>query len=504
MKRSEAERLVESSESAPARVTARRRTMAIISSRWLGMMLSTIAAAVVLAAVPCHAQSVSTTSFDHFPTGFPLTGTHASVPCASCHVNGRFENTPTRCVGCHNTMTAPGVPQSHPRTTNRCEGCHLTTTWRDISFIDHSQATGSCESCHNNNRLAPGKPANHVPTTAPCGTCHHNTVSFAGAKVAATPAPSSAASPATAPSTTNAGSSAGAPTATGRFTHAGNSGGCTGCHNGSAALGKPPTHIATNAPCETCHKSTAAFAGARMNHAGIIGACASCHNGAGALGKPATHIPTSAACESCHKSSVTFAGARMDHSRVAGSCVGCHNDRVAIGKPANHLITNAPCETCHKSTVVFAGARFDHAGTTATCAGCHNGVLNEGKPTRHFLTVLPCQTCHRTASWTPVTYRHATPAFVNHGPGVSCANCHGSNAQIVGWKFPAFRPDCAGCHVDKYRPMSHPKFERPVKVYYTIAELRDCTGACHTFADNTQRTILTRRSGVHRPAGGGW
>jgi len=50
MKRSEAERLVESSESAPARVTARRRTMAIISSRWLGMMLSTIAAALPVAA----------------------------------------------------------------------------------------------------------------------------------------------------------------------------------------------------------------------------------------------------------------------------------------------------------------------------------------------------------------------------------------------------------------------------------------------------------------------
>ena len=52
--------------------------------------------------------------------------------------------------------------------------------------------------------------------------------------------------------------------------------------------------------------------------------------------------------------------------------------------------------------------------------------------------------------------------------------------------------------------MSHLKFERPVKVYYTIAELRDCTGACHTFADNTQRTIVTRRSGLHQAMGGGW
>jgi len=103
--------------------------------------------------------------------------------------------------------------------------------------------------------------------------------------------------------------------------------GCISCHAGTAAPGKPPTHIATGAPCETCHRSTVTFAGARMNHAGIIGACASCHNGVGALGKPSAHIPTNAACESCHKSSVTFAGARMDHSRVTGSCAGCHNGR---------------------------------------------------------------------------------------------------------------------------------------------------------------------------------
>jgi len=58
--------------------------------------------------------------------------------------------------------------------------------------------------------------------------------------------------------------------------------------------------------------------------------------------------------------------------------------------------------------------------------------------------------------------------------------------------------------MDKYRPMSHLKFERPVKVYYTIAELRDCTAACHTYADHTQRTVVARSFSVHRPLGGGW
>jgi hypothetical protein len=241
-----------------------------------------------------------------------------------------------------------------------------------------------------------------------------------------------------------------------------------------------------------------------MNHAGITGACASCHNSVSALGKPATHVLTSAPCETCHRSNVTFAGARMDHSRVIGSCANCHNGRAATGKPANHIITNAACDTCHKSTVVFAGARVDHAAIAGPCAGCHNGKTSEGKPPQHFVTTLPCESCHRTVAWTLANFKHASPAFVNHGPGVNCGGCHVANAQAVGWKFPAFRPDCAGCHVDKYRPTSHLKFERPVKVYYTIAELRDCKGACHVFADNTQRVILTRRFGLHQAMGGGW
>jgi hypothetical protein len=43
-----------------------------------------------------------------------------------------------------------------------------------------------------------------------------------------------------------------------------------------------------------------------------------------------------------------------------------------------------------------------------------------------------------------------------------------------------------------------------VKVYYTVAELHDCTGSCHTYADNTQRTIVARNFSRHRTFGGGW
>jgi hypothetical protein len=427
--------------------------------RPLGPRLLVVAAAVLLLLTgPGHAQNASTSTFNHFSTGFPLTGTHVSVSCAACHVNGRLKNTPTQCIGCHNTMTAPGEPQSHPKTTNRCDGCHLTTTWRDLAFIDHAQASGPCASCHNN-KLAIGKPANHIVTNAPCDSCHRNTVSFAGAVASGSAsAPTSAAAPATAP----------------------------------AAVVPAPASKAAN------------LAQPGLSHLGVGSNCAACHNGVAAQGKPPSHIPANAPCESCHRSTVTFAGAGMNHAGIVGNCGRCHNGAAVAGKPANHIITSAPCETCHRSTVTFAGARLDHSRVTAPCAGCHNGTTNEGKPPRHFATTLPCESCHRTAAWIPVNYQHASPAYVRHGAAIECAGCHVANAQTVGWKFPAFRPGCAGCHADRYRATSHPKFERPAKVYYTVAELRDCTGACHVYADNTQRTILTRQSGAHRSFGGGW
>src|SRR5262245_66095914 len=126
--------------------------MGMVSFRSLSLMLSLVAAAILLASACAHAQNSSTSKFDHNTTGFPLTGTHRSVPCASCHINGRYKTTPTACFGCHNGMTAPGatsILNSHPRTTNYCEGCHQTTTWRDYRFIDHIQALAPCQSCHN-------------------------------------------------------------------------------------------------------------------------------------------------------------------------------------------------------------------------------------------------------------------------------------------------------------------------------------------------------------------
>jgi hypothetical protein len=147
---------------------------------------------------------------------------------------------------------------------------------------------------------------------------------------------------------------------------------------------------------------------------------------------------------------------------------------------------------------------MNHANVTAPCASCHTGSTASGKPPRHFVTTLPCETCHRTAAWTPVTYRHSSPLYQEHGPTIACSGCHITNAQAVPFKFPAFRPDCGACHAASFRPMAHVKTQRPVTIFYMAAELKDCAGACHIYSDKLMTTIVTRRSGEHRANRGGW
>ena len=64
--------------------------------------------------------------------------------------------------------------------------------------------------------------------------------------------------------------------------------------------------------------------------------------------------------------------------------------------------------------------------------------------------------------------------------------------------MPGLAPDCAACHVRKYNPNAHRKYLSPRPTNYTIGEVRDCSGACHLYSDNTLTTIKERRTGRHR------
>ncbi|MCP5069417.1 MAG: hypothetical protein GY946_22860 [bacterium] len=69
------------------------------------------------------------------------------------------------------------------------------------------------------------------------------------------------------------------------------------------------------------------------------------------------------------------------------------------------------------------------------------------------------------------------------------------------WPSPAYQPDCAGCHASDFEQDEHKKVQSP-RQYYTVSELRDCSGSCHVYDDPSLTTIDDRRSRVHRARDG--
>ncbi|HMA73166.1 MAG TPA: hypothetical protein VKP67_17045, partial [Xanthobacteraceae bacterium] len=413
--------------------------MASISWRSSALMSLAVAAAVMLGATPSRSQSALTTSFNHFSTGFPLTGAHSGVDCTSCHVNGRFKGTPKQCFACHNGTSAQGKPPSHPQATNFCEGCHLTAAWRDLRFIDHVQTNAPCATCHNGT-IAVGKPANHVVTNAPCGSCHRSTISYGGAT---------------------------------SFSHAGITATCASCHNGVAALGKPANHVQTTLPCESCHKSTTTWIGATFTHAATDTNCSSCHNGSGAVGMTTPpHIPVAGVeCSNCHVNTApSFATYTMNHAAVSASrCDACHNgsftaegSKAAQGTASfpGHVATGGrDCITCHAAAAsTFAswqGGAFTHAATDTNCSSCHNGTTATGMTTPPHIPVngVQCSNCHTNtaASFTSYAMNHSSVSASR------CDSCHNGSYTGEGTKgaqgtasFPGHVAtggrDCITCH----------------------------------------------------------
>lgn len=115
-------------------------------------------------------------AFDHNRTGFLLTGAHRTIPCASCHVGGRYSGTPADCYSCHQkeyqSTTSPNHIAAHFPTT--CSSCHNTTTWQGAVFNHtwfpifngkHAGKWSSCTDCHVN-------ASNY--TVFSCTTCHEH------------------------------------------------------------------------------------------------------------------------------------------------------------------------------------------------------------------------------------------------------------------------------------------------------------------------------------------
>jgi len=302
-------------------------------------------------------------SFDHFTTGFPLTGKHQFLDCSSCHIGGMFKGTPLECGLCHNRSRAPGKNPEHVPSSNLCDDCHTTDTWLGARF-DHSGIFAPCENCHNNS-IAIGITPSHIATTSTCEDCH-NTITF---------------------------------NRVGRVDHGSVLGTCDSCHNGVKATGKSPQHIFTNAQCDSCH-NTNTWRGARFDHVNATGPCSSCHNNVIATGKHAGHVQTTAECNNCHTTK-TWRGASFDHSGVTGLCLSCHNGSTAAGKSTTHFVTTLDCDRCHSPgrwipLIHFTHDSPDYPGdhrTSVLCVDCH--TTNNQVIAWAFAAYKPdCAACH--------------------------------------------------------------------------------------------------------------
>ncbi|MGB5165724.1 MAG: cytochrome c3 family protein, partial [Woeseiaceae bacterium] len=176
----------------------------------------------------------------------------------------------------------------------------------------------------------------------------------------------------------------------------------------------------------------------------------------------------------------------------------------ATGKGPLHVQTTNVCEDCHSSSAWTPVTNVDHNQVLGSCSSCHNGTIATGQNPGHFSTAQDCAVCHDPNGWTPVDYRHNGLSYepLDHRGNLSCDACHSNNSDVVNWRYPAFQPDCAGCHAGDYKSGPHKKWENP-DTTYTASELRDCTGACHIYTNSSMTTIKKNRPGPeHRISGG--
>ena len=474
----------------------------------------------------CHKGSVTTWTNGRFHSNFsvstgcagchnggfmgatakPNTAVHSGVTnCESCHtpsgwagakVDHSTFNTATNCTTCHNGSTATAKPATHmPTGTTGCFACHNVSPagWKPTKWT-HTQmvVAAQCDSCHTGGYPpADGKPANHVPyaavpaaAAAKCDTCHKGSFTT---------------------------------WANGRFHGSVSvSTGCVTCHTLSAAgsylgaVGKPTTttHATVTGNCESCHKSTTTWAGARVDHSTFNAAtnCTTCHNGSSATGKPATHIPTTANCFSCHNvSPAGWTPTKWNHTQVTvtNACATCHTGGYppADGRPANHVpyqtvavTAAANCDGCHRgSTTTWANGKVHAYYSIGTgCVSCHTltpggSYLNAtGKPATatHSGITGNCESCHKsTASWTSgVVFAHSAANAVGTG---TCDTCHNGSTALgkpaTHIPITSATAKCDSCH------KSQASFAASTTMNHTVVVTQACKG-CHNGAYVSQGT----------------
>jgi len=302
----------------------------------------------------CHTTaSWAGAEFDHNTfTKFPLAGAHATVPCAQCHVNGRFAGTPTDCASCHLADFQKTTDPNHVAAgfPTDCSICHSTASWAGAAF-DHSKTQFPLTGAHLQ--------------VSNCATCHVGGV-YVGLSTA-----------------------------------------CVSCHLANYQSTTNPNHAAAGLPqqCEVCHTTTAwtpasfdhSKTGFPLSGAHATTPCASCHIGGKYAGTPTD-------CYSCHRSAYTSV---TNPNHVAAGfptdCSQCHNTTTWAGAVFNHtwfpIYSGAhvpgvwnTCNDCHVNPSNFAvfSCITCHAHEKTTMDSKHQDVRN------YVYNSANCYSCHPT------------------------------------------------------------------------------------------------------------
>ena len=471
-------------------------------------------------------------TFNHANTGFALTGAHATVQCAQCHVNDNYSLTSAACINCHLTdfNGATNPPHKTAGFPQDCTLCHTSANWTSATF-NHAttgftlvglHATQQCAACHVNN--------NYNLTSAVCWNCHQTDYNgtnnpphqAAGFAQDCTVCHGSAAlnwTSATFNHTTTGFALAGAHTSLQcAQCHVNNnysltSAACINCHLADYNGTTNPPHKSGNFPqdCTQCHTNVTNWSGATFNHAStgfaLVGVhatqqCATCHVNN-------NYNLTSAVCWNCHQTDYT--GATNPPHQAAGfpqDCTLCHGSAALNWTSAtfNHATTGftltgahtaLQCAQCHVNS--------NYSLTSAACWNCHQTDYNGTTNPPHQASGFPqdCSGCHTTTDWTGATFNHATTGFTLTGAHTSlqCSQCHVNNnftltsaacwnchqADYNGTTSPShsaagFPQDCSTCHSTTNwsgATFTHPTTPLTLTGYHATMLTNNQCGLCH-------------------------
>lgn len=352
----------------------------------------------------CHTtEAFKPAKVDHPRQRFPLTGKHAALQCAQCHIDGKLAALDAQCSGCHMEQYKTAVNPNHVALgfPQKCETCHTTAGFKGAA-IKHDRFTLT---------------GRHVQTA--CTACHRDNV------------------------------------------YAGTSRTCAGCHLERYNTTTKPPHREQGFPtdCQLCH-STSQFTGALFQHANFFALegkhaavqCGQCHTNG-------VYKGTRRDCAGCHSAAYGSTTAPNHASEgLPTSCQNCHTP--AGWRPATFAHTSfaltgkhtgVACAKCH-----VAGK---YTGTSRECGVCHAGTYSATTNPNHTQLGYPttCTNCHTTAGWRPATFAHTPFALTGKHMGVACAKCH------VSGQYAGTSTECSSCHLTNYNTAANPN--HAVQVY---------------------------------------